>query len=529
MPKLGKNIQKAGYRMASGKVKKASAQKAKINLIKFLVAAVLIICVAGFFIYISGLLPKLLTGVKVVETAPDGTQTTVENISVLETNYHFNEVFGMYAMYGMIDKDRLDEYVDETAEDKQTYREYLYNTAAQELLNSALVRRAADADGYSVHSGAARYANFQLDAMRPQAETYGYKSFNQYLQAMYGTGFNANDFRSFSQREAYTNEYENYLRQFKFVPSEEDIQATFDENPTEFQRADFNYYLFSAEMDADGNIIDLDKTVSDAQAVANAVNRGTSFKDAVKTVLMRDQEANANALVSFSDDNVDPTLMTGYSQSSAEYQFKEDVANAIFGDDVEVGKAQIVELENGTYVVSLVSKSIDETPTVAYRTLTIANPASSNTEATEEDIASGLIQIQTQAQGLIANRMAPIDFADCVKQNTTNASEILTGGYVSGDTPASYETSEDPDAEPVNAELGAWLFDEARTQGDTYVVTAADRSNVVIYYFDSVCPAWMATVKDKYITARVNGWSQELQSGSPSYQINYTLLQRLQY
>lgn len=526
---LGNNIQKAGYRMASGKVKTAAAQKAKVNFIKVLVASVIIICVAGFFVYISGLLPKLVTGVKVVENAADGTQTTVANISVLETNYHFNEVFSMYAMYGMVDRDSLDEVIDSASEEQQTYREFIYRTAADELMNSALVRRAAEADGYQVHSGAARYAQFQLDATTSSAEAYGYKSINQYLQAMYGTGFNANDFRTFSANEALTNEYENYVRQFKFVPSEEDIQATYDEDPTEFVRADFNYYLFSAEMDEDGNIINLDDTVSKAQSVVNAVNRGTSFKDAVKTILMRDADANADLIASFSDDSVDPTLMTGYSKSTAEYQFKTEVSDMIFSEDTEIGKAFLVELDNGTYVISVAARTTDETPTVTYRTLTIANPASSETDATEADIEAGFAQIQSQAQALIANRMDAISFADCVKQNTTVSSEILNGGYVSGDTPANYEPSEDEEISQKNAEIGAWLFDEARTAGDTMIIPAADKSNVVIYYFENVCPAWMATVKDKYITARVNGWSQELQAGSPSVVINYGWLKSLQY
>ena len=513
--------------MASGKVKTAKAQKAKISFIKALVIAVIILCVVGFFVYISGILPKLMTGMKVVETAADGTQTTVANISVLETNYHFNEVFSMYAMYGMVSKDTLDDTVDET--EGQTYREFIYQTAGDELMNSALVRRAADAAGYSAHSGAARYADMQLEAIRSSATTYGYKSLNQYLQAMYGTGFNANDYKTFSQNEAYTNEYENYLKQFEFVPSTEDIQSTFDEDPTEFERADFNYYLFSANKDDDGNVTDLDKTKSDAQAVVNAVNRGKTFKEAVKTVLERDVEANADKLVSFSDDNVDPTVMTGYSHSTAEYQFKEEVADAIFGE-VEIGKAFTVELEDGTYVICVTSKTIDETPTVAYRTLTLANTASSESEATAEQIAAGLAEVRATAESLVQTRRTPIEFSDVVKQNTTNQNEILSGGYASGAVATDFQSGDaEGNADQTNADLGAWLFDEARTEGDTYIVSAADSSNVTIYYFEASYPAWMNSVRDKYITARVNGWSQELTANSPSYQLNYQLLKLLQY
>ena len=97
--------------MASGKVKRTSAKKSKANLVLGLVIALIVICIAGFFVYASGLLQRTLTGIKVIETASDGTSTTVKNYSVQEANYHFNEMFSMYSMYGMIDRERLDEKV----------------------------------------------------------------------------------------------------------------------------------------------------------------------------------------------------------------------------------------------------------------------------------------------------------------------------------------------------------------------------------------------------------------------------------
>ncbi|SCW58731.1 Plus-3 domain-containing protein [Ruminococcaceae bacterium YRB3002] len=523
--------------MASGKVKSAQAQKAKINLIKAIVIVVLVLCVGGFFVYISGILPRLLTGVKIVENAADGTQTTIENVSVQELNYHFYEVYSMYSMYGMVSKDTLDDPTDPDTEGSQTYREFMYQTAADEVMNSALVRRSSEQYNYESHSGAARYALLQLEGMKSTAQSYGYNSFNQYLQIMYGTGFNASDYRKFSEREAFTQEFENYMKQFILIPSDEEIQAAYDNDPKAYQRADLNYYLFSAEMDADGNYTNLPATVTQANAVMTKVNGGMSFKDAVKAVLEQDAEANADKLASFEDDSVDPTFVSGYSQATAEYQFKEEVANVLFGDDAEPGKAKVVETESGTYVVCLVELSVDETPTVTYRTLTIANDAKNDAEATEAQIADGLAQARAQADSIVATRMDPLGFADAVKQNSTNANEILSGGYVSGDTAASYVggTSDD-DSETVdeaqaaiNAQLGSWLFDEARAQGDTLIINSADSSSVTIYYFDNIKPAWMVTARDKITTALVNGWSQDLKANNPSYIINYSLSQFLQY
>ena len=518
--------------MASGKVKKASATKAKINLIKGLVITVLLICVVGFFVYISGILPRLVTGVKVVETAADGTQTTVENVSAMETNYHFVEVFGMYSMYGMVSNDKLDEVMDATvpAEEQQTYREYIYDTAAEELMNAALVRRSAKDYDYEAHSGAARYAQLQMDAMRATAENSGYPSFTQYMQAVYGTGFSANDYKTFTEREGFVNEFENYMRQFILVPSTEEIQAAYNNDPTVYERADLNYYFFAAGTDDDGNITGLDKTVSDATAVMNAVNRGKAFKDAVKTVLERDRVANENALVSFSDDTVDPTFVSGYTKETAEYQFKEEVANVIFGEDTVPGEAQIVELDNGTYVVSLVNRSVDETPTVSYRTLTLANPVSGDSEATPEQIAAEIADLQAQATKISGEVTAdPITFADAVKKYSTNASEILTAGYISGDKLEGYQSSGEEEVSQVQADLGAWLFDESRAAGDIKIVTAEDNSNVTIYYFESLTPAWMNTARDQITTALVNGWSEDLKANTPSTVIHYNLLKTLLY
>ena len=520
--------------MASGKVKSAQAQKAKINLIKALVIVAIVICVGGFFVYISGILPRFVTGVKIVETNADGTQSTIENVSVQELNYHFYEVFSMYSMYGMVSNDTLDDPTDPDTEGSQTYREFMYQTAADELMNAALVRRSSEQYDYTPHSGAARYANLQLDAMRASAENYGYSSINQYMQLMYGTGFNASDYRKYSEREAFTQEFENYMRQFILVPTDEEVQAAYDNDPKSYQRADFNYYLFSANMDADGNYTDLAATVRSANTVASKVNGGMSFKDAVKYVLELDKEANAEKIATFEDENVDPTAITGYAQATAEQQFSADVANVIFGDDTVPGKAVIVETESGTYVVCLNQLTVDETPTVAYRTLTIANAASSDPKASEADIANGLAAARAQADTIVATRMDPLGFSDAIKKYSTNANEILRAGYLSGDTPSTYEgtvneETTDEATAAVNAQLGAWLFDEARTQGDTLIINSADNSAVTIYYFQSVKPAWMVTASDKITTALVNGWSEDLKSTNPSYVINYGVATTLQY
>ena len=515
--------------MASGKVKKASAQKAKINLIKGIVIAVILICVCGYFVYVSGILPKLITGIKIVETNPDGTQTTVQNISVLETNYHYNEILNMYTMYGMVDKDKLDSVMD--SESKKTYREFLYEAAADELMNSALILRDLKAKGFEANSGCERYAELQAESVRATAKTYKYNSINQYLQAMFGTGFYLSDYKSFLKSECLVVEYQNYLKQFEFTPSDQEVQDEYNKNPNEYKVADFNYYLFSADMDESGNITGLEDTVKSAQAAADAINSGKAFKDAVKAVLEQDKTKNEQALVAFSDDSVDPTFVENYSHSTAEYRFKEDVANALYGADVVPGKATVVKVDNGTYVVCLKETRQDTTKNVSYRTLTLSNTAASEEGATEADIAAGMEQTRQLANTIIAGLTNDSKtFVDAINKNTSLTSEIVNGGYVSGETEDKYTgESTDESGATVDKELGAWLFDANRQKGNTYISESADKTTLTIYYFESSNEAWYNSIVEKIITDRGNEWSESVKANNPTYVINTFWVKNLQY
>ena len=79
---------------------KSSRKAVSGSMMAIIIAIVLII--ACFFTYISGILPKTLTGVSITETRDNGTTGTVKNFSLLETNFHFQEVYNSYANYGMV-------------------------------------------------------------------------------------------------------------------------------------------------------------------------------------------------------------------------------------------------------------------------------------------------------------------------------------------------------------------------------------------------------------------------------------------
>ena len=77
------------------------------------------------------------------------------------------------------------------------------------------------------------------------------------------------DYKKFMTREVLTNEYEQYIRQFTYMPAADAIQAEYDANSSEYIQADFNYYFVTAATDDSGNVTGLD----DAKAQGSGYRR----------------------------------------------------------------------------------------------------------------------------------------------------------------------------------------------------------------------------------------------------------------
>ncbi|MCQ2515315.1 MAG: peptidyl-prolyl cis-trans isomerase [Saccharofermentans sp.] len=480
------------------------------------VIIVLVLIVIGWFINISGLLPKVLTGVKITKNV-DGITQTIDNISIAETNYHYYQVLNSYYGYGIIPGDAdMDSVFNPTT--GQTYREFLLDQAATELMNSAIVNEAADNDGYQAHSGASRYADINIESAESTASLYGFPSIEQYLQALYGNGMSSRILRNCIERQAYTQEYENYMRQFVLAPSEEELVAAYDANPTVYQRVDMNYYFFQAQVDEEGNM-DIDAAVSQANEVAKA---NDSF-DFMERVMSQIGEETAE-LAGFSEDN-NPTFQVGLSDAEAE-NICEGFAEFLFDDAREEGDTEVFETASGAFVVRFDSRYTYDAPTVAYRTLTLYNDANVS-GATPEQIAAGLNDVQTRANSLVTAGMDSLAFADLVKANSDTATEIITGGFTDGVMAARFEQTETNILTNRDLILGEWLFDTARTHGDYVVLASDDSAYVTIYYFEYSIPAWMQTARSQITTGMVNSWSNDILSCNPNYAIAYDLIRRV--
>ena len=492
---------------------KANRKVVSGGVIVIIVAVVLII--ACFFTYISGILPRVLTGVAITETLPDGTTKTVKNFNLHETNMHFQEVLNTYSSYGMVSKDNLDAIYNEST--GETYRDWILREAASQMKTLAFVERAAQQSGFMQYSKAHDYAAAQAASVDAYAAMYGFQSAQQYMAAMYGTGMTTRDFIDFSAREILVTEYGYYLKQFdpSVVPTNEQVQAEFDANPNKYYTYDFNRYFITADKDADGNITGLADAVAAANKIANATKDSASFRKAVMDYLK--EKGDETSLASFEDD-ADPTFNEGYTNESIAYM-DSDIQDFFYGDS-KPGDVKVIETTTGAFVVYLADRKLDDTKTVSYRVLTLTNDVAKKTDATPEEIAQGAQDLAAEAATYATSGMDPLSFYNVVKNHSTGEA-MLDGGYTSGATADAFVTSDEENPlDMAQVQAGMWLFEDGRQQGDVKIFISDDQKTVYVYYFEESAPAWQNAAKTTMITANFSKWNSDLMANDPQYEVN---------
>ena len=501
--------------------KSGKANKSLVSGGMIVVVVAVILIIACFFTYISGILPQTLTGITVTENNPDGTSKNLQNYSVLESNFHFKEVFDSYSQYGMVSADTLDNVSNQ--ETGETYRDILLREAANQMKTLTLVERAAKESGFMEISKARELSAKNLETLELYAKLYGYPSGQSYLKALYGTGMTKRLYTDFAAREVLVNEYGSYLKQFdtSIIPTDEEVLAKYNEDTTIYCTLDYNLYFIKAATDKDGKPVGMDDAVKAANKVADATTDSTSFRDAVLEYVKGTGDA---AAISTFENGADPTFTKDFTYSVATYM-DEAVKSYLFGDS-KTGDKKVIQTEFGAYVIYIANKDNGDEKTVTYRMLTLSTEVKD--DATDEEKAAALQKTIADAQTMAPSGMNPLDFYKLVKEKTTNLNDKLEGGYNVQNADYFVSTEQDP-VDPSVVEAGTWLFDDARKQGDVFVIASEDKKTVYVFYFETARPAWEVSIRNNMIASNFNDWNASLDTGNVGYVINAGLCRYLIY
>ena len=508
--------------------KKSKSGKSKAKLALGITVAIMAIFAAGYFIFFSGILPQILTGMTITETKADGTTAKVADLSVLETNYYYMSIYSTYYQYGMVNEDNLDKVINEST--GQTYRELLMSQGADEAMELILMEREAESKGFRELSKASKCAKSQVESLRGMAQLYGYQTLDRYIAAQFGAGMTSRLYRKCLERSLFSEEYQAYLSQFDttIAPTDEAIKEQYKADPSKFEKVTFNYYLIVAQNDKDGKL-DIAAAKKDAQWISDKATDAKGFRSAVMTYLKGKNDTES--LKSYEND-ADPTTIEDLTKTNVENYYDKNLAEYLFSADRKAGDKTVIETSTGAYVVMFGVRKLDEEKAVTYRTLTLQNDSKNGKPRTDEQIAADAKALAEKAAQLAPQGLDPLSFYKIVKENTADQDEMLSGGYTAGETKEDILGEQDgknKEADAANKELAEWLFDDSRKQGDIRIVTSADNQTVTVYYFERTTASWLVDARNDQSTENIKKLKESLKSTNPQYVINSDLVKKFIY
>lgn len=503
----------------------SSSAKRTLVIVSFIL--VLVISVGGFFAYIANVPAMLLTGAEITLTPEGGSPKVIERIKVNELKYLYSSALSQLSQYQMLPADFSIEMEEQPIPEGdrlynsenpgKTYREYIYEHACLTLLQSILIEKQARNDKdfkpevveFSVRDS----IQALRDAVKTNTEIYGHQmTADQYLTRLYGSGITVTSFASFLERELIADEYMQYLLQYKFMPTPEELRAEIDEMGKKTELVTFHYYFFRANFEEGATEEQKAAAKAEARSKADELSgRATdpvSFRN-VSAELSDDSEAE-----SFMDGK-DPTYAEKYSINTIK-GFGEEAANFFYSPDRVEGDKAVFDVEAGSIAVYYLSRQLDEERTFSYRSIRLHYSGEFGTDGkileTEKE------KTNLEAAEIMAQVSDEASFALLAKQKSEDSSLRMAGGLVTG-VPELSLFSDDMTLQ-INMDKANWLTDPDRKPGDMTVLKADEY--VEIYFFKEYLPAWQSEVRKSIMSERYDEWMMGIEAqGELSFKIKY--------
>lgn len=458
-----------------------------------------VVVVGGYFIYFAGVPAKILTGLEFHQIGEDGTDKTIDTITVNEINYYYSLVHNEYLQSGMIDY-KTDVTTELFGDSGLTYRQVMMENAADNAKQTFIMYHAATEAGFQPEA-ADGIVSYAVSSIRTMANEYNLTA-DKYLVNMYGRGMTVGAYSDIIRKGFVAQEYESYLQQNEFKPTDEELESIYNTDPNAYQLATFQYYVVESVFAENATEIEIEQANQSAHDQAAAIiaqaSDSDSFREACKV------HAGPERAAYFADGN-DPTIAVDYSAETAA-QISPALAEFVYASDRQSGDAVVIDGDGGSVAVYYVSSRIDETETVAFRSLIIENDSAADVSL--EDIQAGMQKAINTANKYMSEISDEDSFVTYVKKYSDDNASIASGGIVFGVTEADFATDTELDA--YSQALYDWLFAEERMVGDMVVVEA--QGFVSLLYFTDRSPAWKSALSEEIVNARYNQWTTSLEN-----------------
>lgn len=438
---------------------------------KIIIAAIIAICILGVgMVFFTKYQAVNGTYIKIND----------EKVSKVEFDYYYHVVINnyqtMYGAYmGYMGLDITgDLYAQEYSED-MSWGDYFEEMAIDYMKESKALANDAKINNFT-YDVEAEYAKFEKNFT--EAATKAGMSVGKYCKAMYGDYATMENIKPMIIESILYSAYYNE-KNANIQPTDEEINAYYNENKNDFDFVDYRIYSIKAEYETKEGEVVADEVVTKAmeEAKKNAdafiaeVESGKEFNDVCKEFAAEDDTTY---------DTEDGSLVKGKGKDDISADYNE----WLFDATRAAGDITCIEdiVNDRYYVISFEQRYLDESLSANVRFI-LTSSANGDTivkewqdgEATED---SFIALVDKYSEG-----------------DKTN------GGLIENITSGS-----------VLADIQQWIFGEERATGDVTSIVAANGNTYVLYYAGNGDEQWKVTAKGKLINKMMIEYVENLKA-----------------
>ena len=378
------------------------------------------------------------------------------DISRVEFDYNYNMIknayvknYGSYLSYYGMDVNTIE---NEMYDNTLTFRDYFTKEAVERIKSTVALTAELEKEGYT-YDITKDYEEY-IEAMKEGAKEAELSLGEYYKQSLgqYATQRRVEKF----VRESFLIAHFSDDKQASFAPDDAAIDARYAEDADDYDLFDYNLIRVEAELPTEPT-----ELADEGAAVAEDGTYTPS--EAEIEAAMKEAKEKADDI----EDTVfdDGDVHTGERAASVNYQ----VRTWLLDPSRKEGDTTVVEAEttNCYYIAGFVARYQDTATSLTARI--ISTPDATGDEIIAEFNSTG------------ASEDAFIALVDKYSDSGTGNGglyEGLSGGELPGD-------------------LGSWILDPARAQGDvTYYLDEASGETYVIYYVGEGKPSWYYTIRN---------------------------------
>lgn len=394
-----------------------------------------------------------------------------ENVSRVEFDYHYQVAssdyinqYGAYLSYFGLDLSR--DVRSQMYSDTLTWGDFFDEMAVDNIGREKALLKAAKEEGFT-YDVAADYDEYreQLKEAASEAGT----TVKEFVKQLYGAYATEARVKPYVQNGMYLNAYVDLLTE-RLEPAREEIQEYYDNDKASYDSVD--YYLTSVDAELPTEPTELADPVEETEGESEG-EEGT--EEAYKP-----SEAEIEAAMKLAKAEADKKEKTVKSEGELNTNKKRSAVTSVlrdwlFDDERKAGDTAVIEDStlHRYYVVCFENRYLDETPSSNIRVVVTAGD---NAQAILDEWKSGDATEESFT-------------ALCEKYNDTSVFSA-EGGLLEAVTPSG-----------LPEELGDWVGESGRTEGDTAVISPASEENTyVVYYAGPNDPEWVLSIRNTLLS-----------------------------